>query len=344
LTWLTLGFALFTLSLTKFHHYALPCAPPLAVGVGVLLDRSLAAGALPRGVRGALYLLGMAGVATLLLGSALSLRDGDLLGRVLSAGALTPALPARAAMLLAMALGTWWLVARRLGPTSAPGSTLSGSAALGIPAALLTLLVGRDLWTTYAGDVPASARLLHLISYNYKRGWPETLDFEAVGFAFGIVAAALSAALAWRRLRTQAGVLLCTVGMLYGAFTLWIYLPALAPHFGQRELFLTYYGARHGPEEPIVAYQMNWKGENFYSGNRLPAFVASGAKFKNWLKAQRKRGTNVVFFMTEHGRISTLKSELGDGTNVTQLTNRQLNDKFALLRVELGQLADTPDS
>jgi 4-amino-4-deoxy-L-arabinose transferase-like glycosyltransferase len=349
LTWLTLGFGLFTLSLTKFHHYALPCAPPLAIGVGVLLDRSLT-GALPRGVRGAQYLFGMALVAALLLGSALSCRDGDLLGHVLAEGSLTPASPSRAGMLLAMALGTWWLVERRLGPTCSPDDTPApdsaprASAALAIPSALLTLLVARDLWTTYAGDVPASARLLHLISYNYKRAWPETLDFEAVGFAFGVVAAALSALLAWRKLRSQAAVLLCTVSVLYGAFTLWIYLPRLAPHFGQRELLLAYYQARHGPEEPIVAYQMNWKGENFYTGNRLPAFVSSGAKFKNWLKAQRKRGTHFVFFVTEHGRMSTLKSELGANATVTQLTNRQLNDKFTLLRVELRQLPDAPDS
>ena len=29
---------------------------------------------------------------------------------------------------------------------------------------------------------------------------------------------------------------------------------------------------------------MNWKGENFYTGNRLPAFVSTGAKFKNGSK------------------------------------------------------------
>jgi 4-amino-4-deoxy-L-arabinose transferase-like glycosyltransferase len=267
-SWLALGFGLFTLSLTKFHHYALPCAPPLAVGVGLLLDRA-------------------------------------------------------------------W---------RGHGKRDQALAVVAIPAALLTLLVARDLWTTYDGDIPASARLLHLVTYNYKRSWPEELNFETVSLVFGGVASALVAALALRWVRAHATALLCALGVGYAAFTLWIYLPRVAPHFGQRELFLAYYQARHGADEPIVAYQMNWKGENFYSGNRLPAFVSSGSKFKNWLKAQRKQGTRVVFFVTEHGRISTLKSELGSNVRVTPLTDEKLNDKFALVRVELRQGPVEPDS
>jgi 4-amino-4-deoxy-L-arabinose transferase-like glycosyltransferase len=57
--WLTIGFALFTLSLTKFHHYALPCAPPLAVAAALLLDRALGERRLPadrrRGVPGGFF-------------------------------------------------------------------------------------------------------------------------------------------------------------------------------------------------------------------------------------------------------------------------------------------------
>jgi hypothetical protein len=82
---------------------------------------------------------------------------------------------------------------------------------------------------------------------------------------------------------------------------------------------------------------MNWKGENFYSGNRVPAFVSSGDKFKNWLEKQRKSGTRVAFFLTEHGRVGTLKGELGKGARLQTLTDKRVNDKFALVRVELGE-------
>jgi hypothetical protein len=80
---------------------------------------------------------------------------------------------------------------------------------------------------------------------------------------------------------------------------------------------------------------MNWKGENFYTGNRLPAFVSTGSKFQKWLKAQRKAGTKVIYFLTEHGRIGTLKSELGPGFRTAALTDKRLNNKFALVRAEL---------
>ena len=69
---------------------------------------------------------------------------------------------------------------------------------LTLPAALLTLLVARDLWTSYEGGTPASARLLHLVTYNYKRSWPPGLDFEAMSFAFGVVATGLVAGLGGR--------------------------------------------------------------------------------------------------------------------------------------------------
>jgi hypothetical protein len=114
-----------------------------------------------------------------------------------------------------------------------------------------------------------------------------------------------------------------------------VYLVSVAPHWGQRETILAYYRARKGPEEPFVAYQMNWKGENFYTGNRVPAFVSSGSKFKTWVTEQKKNGVRVMFFTTEHSRVSSLKSELGLVKEFKLLTGRELNNKFTLARVEL---------
>lgn len=256
--WLTIAFALFTLSLTKFHHYALPCAPPLAVAVALVLERALSRE-----------------------------RGSDA----------------------------------RLG-------------VLALASAALTLLVARDLSTSLEGDVPASARLLHLVTYNYKRVWPAELDFEPVLWGFGLVAAGLVLAWLAPRARRPSALLLGGVGVAFCGFTLWSYLPQLAPHYGQRETVLAYYRARHGAEEPLVAYQMNWKGENFYTGNHLPAFVSTGAKFKKWLKAQRRAGTRVIYFLVEHGRIGTLKTELGRNYRAVPLTDRRLNNKFALVRAE----------
>jgi 4-amino-4-deoxy-L-arabinose transferase-like glycosyltransferase len=332
--WLTVAFALFTLSLTKFHHYALPCAPPLAIGAGLALDRALGEQALPRGRRVVFYLVGLGGSALLLVFGMMRLRPGNALGDVPVTRELTPASAVEAGAILALGvLLAGFTVWRRGEPARPARDTVLG--VLGVSAALLTLLVTRDLSTTIASDVPASARLLHLITYNYKRAWPASLDFEAVQWAFGMVAAGC-ALLLTSRLRHHAAVLAVAVGAWFCAFTLWVYLPRLAPHFGQRELFLAYYAARRGPEEPIVAYQMNWKGENFYTGNRLPAFVSSGDKFKGWISRQRKRGTKELFFVTEHARIGALKVELGSGARVVTLTDKRLNNKFALVSAQLA--------
>jgi 4-amino-4-deoxy-L-arabinose transferase-like glycosyltransferase len=334
--WLTVGFALFTLALTKFHHYALPCAPPLAVAVALLLDRALGERHLAKGWRGHAHLATLAAAAGLLVYGATRFRAGSPWGSADENVAYPAASPWQGAIWVVVALLAALAATRFF---SAPETETSRDDALGslaLLAAPLTLLVARDLSTSVAGDVAGSARLLDLVTYNYKRAWPTTLSFEAVQWGFGV--AATVCLLFWLvpRLRVTGTLLLTAVGVWFCAFTLWIYLPALAPHFGQRELLLAYYEARHGPQEPVVAYQMNWKGENFYTGNRLPAFVSTGAKFKSWLKARRRAGTRVIYFISEHGRVGTLKSELGPGFRTTVLTDKRLNNKFALVRAELS--------
>ncbi len=81
-----------------------------------------------------------------------------------------------------------------------------------------------------------------------------------------------------------------------------------APHWGQREILAAYYADRSGPNEPIVAYQMNWKGENFYTSNHAAVFVSTGAPFASWLKSEREG--QVMYFVAEHSRIGGLKSEV----------------------------------
>jgi hypothetical protein len=122
---------------------------------------------------------------------------------------------------------------------------------------------------------------------------------------------------------------------LWTAWGVDVYLFRTAPHWGQRETLMAYYRDRKGPEQPLVSYQMNWKGENFYTGNRTPAFVSSGDKFKAWIAEQRKAGTKILYFTTEHGRIGSLKNEIGEHKKVDVITSTALNNKFMIARVEL---------
>jgi hypothetical protein len=79
---------------------------------------------------------------------------------------------------------------------------------------------------------------------------------------------------------------------------------------------------------------MNWKGENFYTGNKIPAFVSSGATFTTWLKQQREKGVKVMFFITEHGRVGGLKSEVA-AKSYREVTDKVLDNKFVMVRAEL---------
>jgi hypothetical protein len=108
----------------------------------------------------------------------------------------------------------------------------------------------------------------------------------------------------------------------------------VAPHWGQHDILAAYYADRSGPQEPFVAYQMNWKGENFYTGNKVPAFVSSGAPFASWLKKQRESGVRAVYVVTEHGRVGGLKNEI-KGQSYKEVTTPTLNNKFVLVRAEL---------
>ena len=174
---------------------------------------------------------------------------------------------------------------------------------------------------------------MHLFTYNYKRPWPKTLDFNGALSGFTLAAALACALMFWRWLRPHAAALLLGVSVWWAAWGVNAYFVKLGPHWGQRETILEYYRQRSGPDEPIVAYQMNWKGENFYTGNRIPAFVATGQKFKEWIAEQRKAGVKTIYFTTEHGRISSLKRELDNPAHLEVLTDEALNNKFMLARV-----------
>jgi len=215
---------------------------------------------------------------------------------------------------------------------------LSGAALAG---ALLLALVGRDLsFKPDNADQPGAIRLLHLFTYNYRRAWPDSLDFNAILTGFTIVGALLGLALSVRAIRRHIIAAFFALGVVWAVWGLDVYMIQTAPHWGQREIMQAYYAHRSGPEEPLIAYQMNWKGENFYTGNHIPAFVSSGATFTSWLKTQKDKGVKVMFFVTEHGRINGLKGELDsalgkDDKRMHEVTDKTLNNKFAIIRATL---------
>lgn len=264
--WFLFAFALFTLMLTKFHHYIMPALPPAAMLTGVLLDEMMT-------------------------------RGGEL--------------------------------AKNASVSERFERIMVGAA--GLAGAFVVFFVGRDMAGLRVGLID-QVRLLHLFTYNYKRVFPPTLDFRPAIWAFTIAAAVLTFALVWARMRKWIVGAMLTMSILFAVWGIDIYFVRLSPHWGQRETFVAYYRAAHEIPGPIIAFQMNWKGENFYTGNSVPAFVSSGKKFQDYILEQKKKGIKTFYFVTEHTRMGNLSTELGNPRIFEKLTTSELNNKFGLVR------------
>jgi len=368
--WFVFAFALFSFMGTKFHHYIFPAVPPVAMLIGVVLDDMMGKGQVAAPGKLVGYLAGVgAGLTLVVLGIAHTQAGsffGGKPGGRMADGSLTGGLILAAVGVVVTVFAIRWFRSRQKegdlavspyrGEQPSEGSggeavkkeaavaSLSSEgddhgsrmlAAAAIAGALLLVLVARDLAIkTEGADQPGAIRLLQLFTYNYKRGWPESLDFSAALVGFGAVAVALSIALAVRAVRRHAVVAMCAFAFVWGLWGLDVYMEKTAQHWGQHEVIAAYYANRASPDEVLVAYQMNWKGENFYTGNRIPAFVSTGATFTNWMKKKREEGAKVMYFITEHGRIGGLKSEVA-AKSYREITDKTLCNKFILVRAEL---------
>jgi len=340
--WFFCAFGVFSLTLTKFHHYILPAVPPIAV-LTALTFAPLLTGALPSGRRAWAY-YGFLGMCALcLLGGLGCLFEGSWLGRVpeLKASAQGIDWATSLAWLCPSAI-SFYLACRNAPrpPDSDPkdpeleqGGAYSGAIILAGAAVLAA--AGRDLVLSVPGDVQGQSRIIALFTYIYDRAWPASLDFSLPlrTFLAALVGVGLLGCV--KRIQAQAFVLFCALGLMWAAFGINIYLTETAQHWGQRSTVAAYYQHRKGPEEPLVAYQMNWKGENFYTGNQLAAFVTTGKAFQNYLNARRNSGKKTLYIATEHTRLTTLKSELGEVESFTEITTLKDNNKFLIVRVAL---------
>ncbi len=341
--WWIAAFVLFNAMITKFHHYIFPAIPPMAMATGILLDRMLGPDLRPQGRARNVLRLALAAVAPLpvVLGTA------GLWGDV--RGVVPPSVPAGqrvswavqhpwhvtdCAGLIAVGLvllfASLWLSADRSGRLRRPADA-AFSAAL-FAGAVLTAFSGRDLsWTTPERPL-GHERLLGLFVYNYERAFPDHLDYRPIltGFAIVLTALTLGATLPLLRRTALYGLLGCAAW--FTAWSLDVYLIDLSPHWGQRELIKRYYAQRKSPKEPLIAWQMNWKGENLYTGNRVHVFVQLDNKqITKWLDEHAKQR---AYFMLEHSRLNNFKRLLGKRP-VQELSTSRENNKFILVRAEI---------
>lgn len=348
LTWWLVTFGMFTITLTKFHHYILPLVPPTAVFAGLVVAKFIPRVELAHFRAQATYYGGLFGSAALVFWGATACAPGRFSGRLYNQDPAPPNY--LGALLIAAGLGLAYWLHRRFAMSPAehelpkPRTVRSRQvlSALALSSAVPLFLAGRDMFFTRKGDVDGQARLIHLFTYNYERKWPTSLNFDGVFLAATLVAVAFTLAMAVTRWRRSAAVLLCSTAFWFSAWCADVYFVNVAPHWGQRETMLAYYQHRNGPDEQLVAYQMNWKGENFYTGNRMATFVSSGKKFKSWITEERQAGRSTFYFTTEHSRLKNLKKELDDPPSFEVLTDEALNNKFALARATFPPLPTKP--
>jgi 4-amino-4-deoxy-L-arabinose transferase-like glycosyltransferase len=233
-----------------------------------------------------------------------------------------PAVPG-IAILCAVFLDRLW----EEGPERHFGALVLGLAAFAV--------VGHSLWT-------APKSLPDLYVYNYQRPYPEAElaalhPVHALGplqYSFGArpmlavitLGGGLALVLAWLR-RWRRGLVLTLAGVATASaiYVSWFHWRELSPHWSQRDIFWTYLSQRASPDEPIAAYEMNWRGETFYSRNLVKQ--VEGPELIRAFAARPGRKWIIV----ERSRLQGLRSTLGQREAI-RVADRSDN-KFDLVSV-----------
>jgi len=215
---------------------------------------------------------------------------------------------------------------------SEPGPRATIAAAW-IGAAAVLAMITRDLGDTTASARPkGTERLIHLFIYNYQRAWPQGFDASAVLVAFGTVGVVLLLLAASERLRRIAVAGMFVLGLSFSFWAIHGHMGPVTQHWTQQHLIRTYYQKRHSAAERLIAWQMNWKGENLYTGNRVIVYVSlDNTEVERWIA--RHRG-QTHFFLSERGRLGNLRRILSCDERSCPIVDDTSN-KFVLIRARL---------
>ena len=263
--WLVAGYALVSLSMTKFHHYILPALPGLAIAIGCFLD------------------------------------DVEREGR----GRPGPGRRARGR------------------PALGPRRERLGVGAQGRATLHLALL-------------------LRLRQYPQGRPWPPDMSYGTLLWVSAGLFAGAALLLAWRHLRPWATVATLGIAVGFTYFLLDIFIPRAAAHWSQKPLIAQYYQERASADEHLLAWQLYWRGENFYTQNEIyqgpmsERTVFLGDRNTENLKdyVAHHHGKR-AFFIIERTRLDGLKGILPEPVRSSVRIVNDGNNKFYLLSAQL---------
>ena len=216
----------------------------------------------------------------------------------------------------------------------------------GLEAHLGALLLGAAAYVVVAHSVWFEPKALpDLYVYNYERPYPEKelaelhrgvrlgplfFSFAARPFLSALFAAggvALGAAWIWRARRAMVAALV-GLATAFALYVSWVHWRELTPHWSQRDLFWTYLAERSSPDEPIIAYYMNWRGETFYSRN-LVRQVQDANRMKEIAERPGRK-----WVIVERARYGALRQAVGPKPTL-RIADRSTN-KFFLVALEDG--------
>ena len=107
-----------------------------------------------------------------------------------------------------------------------------------------------------------------------------------------------------------------------------IVLARSSAHWSQKWLIETYYALRHG-DEPLIAFQMDWKGETFYGKNREIQIKKNASDLKSLVAAPGRE-----FVLVQVDRFDGLKAAIGRGAEDRITVVDRSNAKWLLVLVD----------
>jgi 4-amino-4-deoxy-L-arabinose transferase-like glycosyltransferase len=227
-----------------------------------------------------------------------------------------PILPA-AAIVIALYLDDVWT-----------GRARSAGVAALVAIAAIALVV-RDLAQPIGdGVLQGYAQLVGLFIYKYSRPYPAGPEYDISReiIVFGVIFAAgigLWLLVRWRR---AAIALTLVAALAFGHWLIQHHMVSVAPHWTQKHIIDRYYELRRSSAERLVAFQMNWKGENFYTGNRVVVHVSTKNKnFETWVNKHRGERH---FFVTEESRFNRMSQRAGAASGPLKRFENDRNNKY----------------
>jgi hypothetical protein len=145
--------------------------------------------------------------------------------------------------------------------------------------------------------------------------------------------------------------LTAAVAVTWTGFILDKMLIELSPHWAQKHVIASYYAARKSPAEPLIAWQLYWRGENFYTRNEIwdpgkplteKAVFLGDHNAENMQKFFADHKGKKVFFVVERARFETLRGLLPSEARPSLKIEDETNNKLYLASATLGTAPSAP--